>query len=330
MSDGDPTALVVDVHSHVFPAGLPDLGAETGDARWPTLLTGDDPRIVRGEEVFRRVRPACFDLAARLGELDDGGAHHQVISPVPVTFVDWAPAAMAARFHAAQNDGLAEMAARSDGRLLALGGVPLQDTGRAVDEMARAVGTLGMAGIEIPAMVDGRELDDPSLAPFWAAAADERVPVFIHPAHQRTAIRRAGQPYEFGLGMHTDTALAASALVFGGVLDRHPDLRVALAHGCGSYGWSYPRLRYMATLASGADGARLDELTRALWVDALVFDPAHIGLLLERFGPDHVMLGTDHPFLPEGFAGPLAVLDAAGAPAACRGRNALDFLHHRP
>jgi len=325
--------IVVDFHAHHFPLGLPDMAALTGDARWPSLVVDDRPRLMRGAEVFRHVGPACFDPAVRISELDTAGVAKQVISPVPVTLVDWAPASHAADFLAAQNNALAEVASGSDGRLIALGAVPLQDTDLAIAEMARAYHGLGMAGIEITAMVAGRELDDSSLDPFWAAAASDRVPIFIHPAHQETATRRAGQPYEFGIGMLTDTALAAAALVYGGVLDRHPDLRIALSHGCGTFGWTHPRLRYMAT-RDPLRAAHLDDLVNRLWVDSLVFDPAMVNVLLERFGADHVMFGSDHPFLPEGIGGPLDSLHEARTrwPALdenCLGRNALQFLVRR-
>lgn len=325
--------VTVDIHAHHFPLGLPDLAATTGDGRWPSLVTDDSPRLMCGDQVFRRVTRACFDPTFRLAELDTAGVDHQVISPVPITLVDWAPAAEAARFLAAQNDGLAEVAAGSRGRLLALGAVPLQDTDAAVTELHRLWHDLGLAGVEITAMVDGRELDHPSLEPFWSAAAAEQIPVFIHPAHQTTAIRRQGQPFEFGLGMLTDTALAVSALIFGGVLERHPDLRIALSHGCGAYPWVHPRMRYMAVRSSDdpGRGAQLDTWLRSLWVDCLVFDPAHLGLLVARFGADHLLYGTDHPFLPEGFDGPRQVIRDAieagvGIDDDALGANALRFL----
>ena len=337
------TPPTVDIHAHHFPTGLGDFTARTGDPRWPSMhpapasssAGGDGPggRIMRGDEVFRQVTAACSDPAARLAEVEAAGVDHQVISPVPVTLIDWAPAAEAAEFHRAQNERLAEIAAGSDGRLLALGAVPMQDTDLAVAELARVRGELGMAGIEISALPGDREMDDPTLDPFWAVAAAEQVPVFVHPAHQAITIRRRGMPHEFGIGMLTDTALAAAALVYGGVLERHPGLRIALAHGCGSFPWTHPRLRYIAQRRDPDPGLspRLDELVRSLWADVLVFDPAHLPLLVERFGADHLLYGTDHPFLPEGFDGPRQVIDAAivadsGLDHRCLGANALAFL----
>ena len=315
--------LTIDVHAHHFPAS-----ANLNDDQAPRLVIDEDPRIMLGDSVFRRVRAACFDVAARVTELDAAKVDRQVISPIPITLVQPADPADAGRLLAAQNDGLAEAAEASGDRLVALAGVPLQDPARAVAELDRASG-LGMLGVEITTCAAGRELDDPDLDLFWRAASDLDMPVFVHPAHQEGAIRRSGQPIEFGLGMLTDTALAASALVFGGVLDRFPKLRVALAHGCGTFPWAYPRLRYMATLTDAPAGAILDRLVRRLWADTLVFDPAHLPLLVERFGTDHLLFGTDHPFLPEGFDGPRDVLTRAGLAtpeAGCLGSNAMRFL----
>lgn len=245
MAEAVRAPVTVDFHAHHLPIGLPDMAARTGDARWPRLELGGcgfgDATIMRGGDLFRRVTAACHDPGVRLAELQAAGIDRQVISPVPVTLVDWAPAELADEFLRRQNDRLAEIAAESGGRLLALGAVPLQDPNRAVAELARIRDDLGMAGVEITAQVGGRELDAAALEPFWAAAEAKQVPVFIHPAHQATATRRAGMPYEFGIGMLTDTALAAAALIYGGVLARHPDLRIALAHGCGALPWVHPR-----------------------------------------------------------------------------------------
>jgi aminocarboxymuconate-semialdehyde decarboxylase len=343
-------ATVVDMHTHFFPAGMADLAAETGDSRWPSLSVNPDgsARIMRGAEVFRPVAETCWNLARRAEAMALAGIDHQVLSPVPVTLTTWAEPVLAARFARMQNEAFAEAVARSTslflgtssagasgssatGRFSWIGCVPLQDTDAAIAELAFGVNELGMLGVEIGSEVSGRELDDPSLRPFFAAAQDLEVAIFIHPTDGAGAIRRGGIPYEFGLGMLTDTAMAAAALVFGGVLDEFPKLRIGLAHGCGSFAWSYPRLVRGASMkpANGtpdAISAHTEELLRRLWVDTLVFDPQHIPLLMARFGADHLMLGSDFPFYPPTFGSSLTPIVEAVACNHCTPTQATNML----
>jgi aminocarboxymuconate-semialdehyde decarboxylase len=312
---------VIDVHAHIFPTGLPDLFQLTGDRRWPRLLHGaDEGRIMCGDSLFRRVRSPLWDRAARLAEMDAAGVSVQLVSPAPVTLTYWAESAPAVRYARSLNDAIAAEVAQAGGRLLGLGTVPLQDGDAAIAELTRIVGDLKLVGAEIGAMVGERELDDAYLRPFFAAAEELGAVLAVHPLDGGAkVIRRSGQPYDFGLGMLTDTALAAAALVFGGVLADHPDLRIALAHGCGSFPWAYPRLRLGAHVLGDPDVGRFDELTRKLWVDALVFDPAHLSLLVHRFGTDHIMLGTDHPFVPGQLTGAPKLVRTAAATGVITG-----------
>jgi aminocarboxymuconate-semialdehyde decarboxylase len=298
---------LIDVHSHLLPAGLPNLAAETGDERWPYLIAGDGEGVVmHGGSVFRRVRASCWDLAARVSDLDRRGVDVQVVSPVPVTLADWAEPDLALRYLTAQNDAIAAAAADSGGRFIGLGAVPLGDTVLAIKEMKRVVGELRLSGIEIGTRVAGWELDAPHLDGFFAAAAEAEVPLFVHPV-DGAGISRCEDPFEaFGIGMLSDSALAAKALVFGGVLERHPRLRICLSHGGGAFPYMYPRLRMWAT-SIGVNGVRmepqsLDQLVGRLHVDSLVFDPALLGLLVSRYGPDRVMFGSDDPFVAWGAA----------------------------
>ena len=305
----------VDAHTHFFPSALPDLAATTGDARWPSLKIDDHgtARIMRGDSVFRPVAPTCWDPTRRVTAMDSAGIDLQVLSPVPITLTTWAEPKLAADFARRQNELLAEAAAAAPERFRWIGSVPLQDTDAAIAELNRATSELGMAGVEIGTEVDGRELDDASLRPFFAAAEALDVAVFIHPTDGAGAIRRQGQPFEFGLGMLTDTAMAAGALVFGGVLEQFPNLRVGLANGCGSFPWAYPRLVRGAAMGptTPLDTGPTDELVRRLWVDSLVFDPALFPVLMDRFGADHIFLGSDFPFYPPTWGGPCDVIDGA-------------------
>jgi len=292
---------VIDVHAHYFPVGLPDLAPITGDPRWPSLSVDGESagRIMRGSHEFRRVRAPLWDVATRLDELDAAGVSSQIISPVPVMLTYWADPKNATVFARAVNESLARDAAESCGRLSLLGTLPLPDVEASIRELDRIVAELGFCGVEIGTTIAGLELDAAELRPFFEAAESLDAAIFVHPIDGGGgSIRRTGRPYDFGLGMLTDTAMAATALVFGGVLEHCPKLRVALAHGCGTFAWSYPRLRMAAQLGGAADSGRYDELVRSLWVDSLVFDPEHLRILIHRFGDNHVMVGTDHPFVP--------------------------------
>jgi aminocarboxymuconate-semialdehyde decarboxylase len=334
----DTYSSLVDVHAHHFAVNLPDFATITGDHRWPALAvdSAGSGRIMLGDTVFRTVRPPLWDVPARIAELDAAGVAVQVVSPTPIMLTYWAEPEPALQFARAINDSLAADVARSDGRLRALGTVPLQDVDLAVVELKRLVAELGLSGVLIGTQIAGRELDDPALEPFWAAVSDADAAVFIHPLDGGgNAIRRSGQPYDFGLGMLTDTAMAATGLISGGVLDRHPRLRIGLAHGCGTFAWAYPRLR-MATRLTGNPGLieRYEQLVRRLWVDSLVFDPEHLRLLTRRFGAGHVMLGTDYPFIAGQVEGASDFVGSAVADGAITGAqadailtaNALDFL----
>jgi len=328
--------LVVDAHAHFFPRELDGTGSLGRDPRLPYLSAdaADAGRILRAGRVFRRVRSELWDVDRRVAELDGLGVDHQVISPVPVLLqygVADGPALDLARVC---NDATSAAVERSRGRLIGLATVPLPSRD-AVRELQRAVEELGLAGVEIGTHVDGRELDDPELLPFFEAAEALGAAVFVHPMDGGGGVlRRAGEPYGFGLGMLTDTALAATALVFGGVLERFPRLRVAMAHGCGTFPWALPRLQLGAHVFGGQPARPLEELVRSLWVDALVLDPAHLGLLVERFGADHVMLGSDHPFLADHPAESIRCLDegvrrglvTVEQRRGILGRNALGFV----
>jgi aminocarboxymuconate-semialdehyde decarboxylase len=260
--------------------------------------------------------------------------HHavdiQVVSPVPVTLADWATPTLAARYLAEQNDRIAEAVAGSGGRLAGLGAVPVQDADLAVAELHRVTDELGLVGVEVGTLNGGAELDDPRLRPFLAEAAEAGVPIFVHPVDGAGATR-CGDPFSaFAVGMLTDTALAAKALVFGGVLSNLPGLRVCLSHGGGSFPYVYPRLKTWAT-TNGIDGKlfdanTLDTLVRRLYVDTLVFDPALVKLLVERYGPDRVAFGSDDPFIPWGQSA-LAIADRRVAAPAIWSTNAASFYN---
>lgn len=294
-----PELTAVDVHAHHFGLDAGEIPARH-DSDAPRLVIDGDGggRIMRGDTTFRAVEPVLWDVDMRLAEMDRAGLSHQVVSPVPVVMEHASGAdPECAR---STNDSIAEACEQSGGRLLGLGCLPLGDIDAAVAELRRCR-EIGLHGVEVGTRIGGLDLDAPDLDRFWDACDDTASAVFVHPVQGgRDVVRRAGAPYDLGLGMLTDTAIAASALVFGGVLAEREQLRVVLAHGCGTFPWAYPRLRLAASLTG--DAADRDRLARRLFVDTLVFDDEHLGLLVHRFGADRLVLGSDAPFFPDQMA----------------------------
>jgi aminocarboxymuconate-semialdehyde decarboxylase len=209
------------------------------------------------------------------------------------------PATDAIDYCRLMNDGLAAAAAGSAGRIHVLAAVPLQDPAAAAREVARAVEELGCLGAVIATNVAGRvELDDPSLSPFWAVAEALGALVFIHP-HDVAGVSRMRDYHLRNLvGNPLETTLGASRLIFGGVLDRHPGLRVLLAHGGGSLPWLTGRLDRGFQVRTEC---RTTSQTPSRWAarflyDTVLFDPRAVRMLVDAVGAHRVVLGSDFPF----------------------------------
>jgi aminocarboxymuconate-semialdehyde decarboxylase len=211
------------------------------------------------------------------------------------------------------NEALAATASTAPDRFRTLATVPLQAPERAAAELAHAVAELGHVGVEIATTVDGVELDDPALTPFWAAAADLRCLVVVHPLASLAG--RNVRRYNLNnlVGNPAESTIAAAHLIFGGVLERHPDLLVCLVHGGGFAPYQIGRWdRGFRTNALGA----AENLTRAPseWLRAMYFDtvlhsPPALRHLIDVVGADHVLLGSDYPF-QMGEPEPVAAVEA--------------------
>jgi aminocarboxymuconate-semialdehyde decarboxylase len=320
------------MHTHVFPRGLPHPDSFRGSTAWPWLEVAEDEqsgRIMRGDKVFRPVTNQCFDLNARLAAMDAAGVDVQVLSPVPVMLPAVTGSMTSGDWCRALNRRIAETIAecQNPGRFRWLSAVPSPEVPGSGAVLTEARG-LGAVGIEIGTTIAGYELDHRALDPLWRSACDVDAAVFVHPTDP-TTVRRGSQPFEFSVGMHSDTALAATAVVFGGVLDRFPTLRIGFAHGCGSFAWSLPRIIRGSTLNMGNTvaeaSAQAGRAVRQIWADTLVFDPSLLPVLIDRFGAEHLMLGSDHPFYPDDWGSPLDVLGEAADRGFCTHQQRLDI-----
>jgi aminocarboxymuconate-semialdehyde decarboxylase len=285
----------IDFHTHVV-VDLPDFAARYGDSRWPSFaVDGDVGRLSRDGKVARTLSPAAWSAARRVEDMEMAGIDVQVISPIPPLVCDWPAPEQGAAWCAHINEGVAAMVAAAPGRFVGLGTVPLQHPGLAAASLEHAH-RLGLAGVEIGTDVGGRELDDPALSEFFATASRLGMIVFVHPLilgdQAAWTGRIAGAAVNFGLGMTTETAIAAARLVFGGVTARYPELRICLSHGGGTFFWAFPRI---ARMWDARGEAKASDLVRHVYVDSVVYEPENLQYLCQRVGPDRVVFGTDYP-----------------------------------
>ena len=242
--------------------------------------------------------PALYDEGRMIRALDEMKLDAAAVAPPPEGFYYWAEPGAGERIARAFNDGIAAMARRHPDRLLGLGTVPMQDGQRAARELERAVAA-GLRGIEICTHVNGGDLDAPELTPVFAAAERLGVPIFIHPQNEGD-IRRLRDYHLWNLvGFPTETALAAARLIFGGVFERFPRLRVILAHGGGYFPYQLGRLDHGYAVRQEARERlprRPSDYLGSIYCDSLTHDDRALRFLLDRVGDQHVVVGSDYPF----------------------------------
>ncbi len=294
--------MTIDIHAHCVPAGvLETLTAEGG--RYGIEIVADDGKrraLIAGRVEVGPLRPDLTDVGRRLAAMDAAGVEVQVLSSwIDMTAYALPPAA-GVRYARMFNEALAATVEQQPERFKAVCTVPLQAAQNAADELRHAVTALGMVGVEIATTVDGRELDDPELEPFWTAAEDLRAIVLIHPYESLAG--RGISRYFLGnlVGNPAETTVALAHIVFGGVLERHPDLQLCLVHGGGFA--PFQAGRWDRGFRVNARGAA-QHLTRPpshwlrrLYYDSVLHSPASLRFLIDLVGAEHVVLGSDYPF----------------------------------
>jgi aminocarboxymuconate-semialdehyde decarboxylase len=290
----------IDLHAHVIPPELVRDG-DAGEPWQPRVWRDGDQQIVElGGRAIRSAVREWVDLDRILDEQDAAGTDIVVLSPLVVLLGYDADPGDAMRRTRLQNDALARLVEARPDRVGALGTVPLQDPAMAADALRSLMADGVLAGVEVAASVHGAYLGDEAFAPFWAAAEETGALVFIHPTTRGFDAPVFDEHYLWNaVGNPLETTITAAHLVMTGTMERHPGLRVLLAHGGGAILGLRGRLRHAHSFQPQARSRLVespDASLRRFFYDSVVHDPGLLRAMVETVGPDRVVLGSDHPF----------------------------------
>jgi aminocarboxymuconate-semialdehyde decarboxylase len=293
--------FTVDIHTHILPEDIPDFGSRYG-YRGFIHLDHHKPgcaRMMMDDKFFREVQANCWDPEVRLVESDRFKVDVQVLSTVPVMFSYWAKPHDTLDLSMFLNDHIAGIVQRWPNRFVGLGTIPMQDTELAIRELERCK-RIGMVGIQIGTHIHGVNLGEPRLFPVFEACQELGMAVFVHPWDMMGADRMDKYWMPWLVGMPVETTTAITSMIFSGLFERLPKLRVAFAHGGGSFPATLGRIEHgflmRPDLCAVDNNVNPRDYLGRFWIDALVHDPAILKLVVDQMGPDRVAMGTDYPF----------------------------------
>jgi aminocarboxymuconate-semialdehyde decarboxylase len=256
--------------------------------------------MMKGDKLFREVEDNCFHAGERLKDMDRTGVDKQVLSTIPVLFNYWAKPADGLETSRFFNDHIAETVTSNPARFIGLGTVPLQDIDLAIAEMERCVVDLGMRGLEIGTNINGLNLGEERFFPFYKRAEELGCALFIHPWEMMGEQQMQKYWLPWLVGMPAETSRAICSLIFSGVMEKFPALRIAFAHGGGSFPFTIGRVAHgfdvRPDLVAIDNAVRPDKYLGRFWIDSLVHDPKSLHYILDVLGEDMICCGSDYPF----------------------------------
>ncbi len=293
----------IDIHTHILPRDIPNFKDKYGYGGFIKLDHHQPCRarmIQDNGKFFREIESNCWDALVRIKECDEEQVDVQVLSTVPVMFSYWAKPDHCHDLSKFLNDQLAEIVQSHPTRFIGLGTLPMQAPDLAVKELERCVKELGLAGVQIGSHVNSWNLDQPELFSVFAAAAELGAAIFVHPWEMIGQAQMPKYWLPWLVGMPAETSLAIASMIFGGVLEKLPNLRICFAHGGGAFSAIVGRIDHgfesRPDLCAVDNNVLPSRYLGRFYVDSLVHSPRVLKLILETFGEDKVALGSDYPF----------------------------------
>lgn len=296
----------IDIHAHFIPRNCFDVVDNKGKHYGPAIVVnekGEEETVLGGHSYggshnFGPITKQLWDPETRIRDMDATGIDMQILSVVPSLAYYKFDAEDCLWFSQRLNEGILQVVKEYPRRFLGMATVPLQEPSMALKELDRAVNHLGLSGVQILTNINGRDLDDPELMPFYQEVEKLDVPIFIHPLGVAGAERMKKYYLANLIGNPLDTTLAAAHIIFGGVLEKFPGLKFCLAHGGGNLPYIRGRLEHGYEVRPECKVAIQQPPSHylpLLYFETITHFLPALEYLITSVGADKIMLGTDYP-----------------------------------
>lgn len=305
----------LDIHCHFFPQAFLDAARRPNSLR-ATIERRDDGRehLVCAGNFDHPLTPDFYAAEQMIADLDKTGLEMAAISSAPPTLSYWAEPEAARVLAPRLNDSIADRVAAHPDRFLGLATVPLQDISASIHEARRAVRELGLHGFMIGSNVGGKNLNHPDYFPFFETVADLQVPLFIHPYIPAGEERMQDYYLHNLLGMVAETGLAIASVIYGGIVERLPSLKIIFAHAGGVFPYIVGRMDHGYKVRTAECRAAIphppSHYLRQVYFDCMSFNDRALRYLVDQVGASQVLLGSDYPFDMGPIGGPAAEVQA--------------------
>jgi aminocarboxymuconate-semialdehyde decarboxylase len=296
------SVLKIDIHTHIIPSHLPDFAKKFGYGGFISLDHHKSccARMMVDDKFFREIEDNCWDPEVRMKDCDHHHVDVQVLSTIPVMFNYWAKPQDCLETSQFLNDHIAGIVKEYPKRFIGLGTLPLQAPDLAIKELERCIKELGLVGIQIGSHINDWNLNAPELFPVFEATQELGAAIFVHPWDMMAKEKMQKYWLPWLVGMPAESSLAICSMIFGGVLERLPNLKVAFAHGGGSFPATIGRIEHgfnvRPDLVAVDNPINPRNYLKKIYLDSLVHDPMMLDYLIKLMGADRIALGTDYPF----------------------------------
>jgi aminocarboxymuconate-semialdehyde decarboxylase len=293
--------LKIDMHTHILPKTMPNWTEKFGYGKFIHLESNADgsSNMMQGGNFFRRIVENCWDESLRIKEYEQFNTQVQVVCTIPVMFSYWANPKDCAELSRFLNDHIAELVQQYPKHYIGLGTIPMQDTEEAIKELER-IKSIGLVGIQIGSNINDKNLSEDEFFPIFEACSRLGLAVMIHPWQMMgfDSMKKYWLPWL--VGMPAETSRAACSMIFGGVLERLPKLRVCFSHAGGSFLPTLGRIEHgfncRPDLVAIDNQVNPREYVGKFWVDSITHDIDALKYILNMQGSKRVCLGSDYPF----------------------------------